>query len=160
MFALFERLTDPFAPDSTSPPPRGLLRFAWTYARPFRSQLLATAIVSALIAVVEVALFGFLGSLVDWLGAADRETLWQDHGTALLWMALLVLVAYPGLHTLSELIVHQGLLGNFAMNIRWRAHRTLLRQSLGFFQDEFAGRVATKVMQTALAVRDTVVQLV
>ena len=159
MFRFFERLVDPFTTEPAAPPPSGLLRFAWHYARPYRWLLLGTTLASGAVAVVEVALFAFLGNLVDWLNAADRATLWQDHGLALLGMAALVMVAYPGLNALAEMFSSQGLMGNFAMSIRWRAHRTLLRQSLSFFQDEFAGRVAAKMMQTALALRDTVLQL-
>ena len=159
MFAFFERLISPFPDEPAGPPPARLLAFAWHYARHFRGLLIATATLSAVIAVVEVAMFAFLGNLVDWLATADPETVWQDHGLALLGMAVLVLIAYPGLAILGDMVMHQGLLGNFAMTVRWKAHRALLRQSLGFFQDEFAGRLATKVMQTALAVRDSVVQL-
>ena len=100
--------------------------------------------------MIEVSLFAFLGSLVDWLSTADRATFWQEHGTELTWLAAVVLFVLPVLKFLYEVVVHQGLMGNFAMRIRWQAHRYVLRQSMEFFHNDFAGRVATKVMQTAL----------
>ncbi|MDH3743367.1 MAG: ABC transporter ATP-binding protein/permease, partial [Hyphomicrobiales bacterium] len=101
----------------------------------------------------------FVGNLVDWLTAADKASFWADHSTRLIVMSILVLVVLPGLRFIYEVAVHQGLLGNFAMRTRWQAHRYVLRQSMQFFQDDFAGRVATKVMQTALGVRDLVMKI-
>jgi ATP-binding cassette subfamily B multidrug efflux pump len=111
------------------------------------------------VAIIEVWLFAFLGNLVDWLSHADRATFWQDHGWRLAWMGAVVLVVLPIIKFWYEAVFHQGLLGNFAMRIRWQAHRYVLRQSMEFFQNDFAGRVATKVMQTAMAVRDTVLKM-
>ena len=111
-----------------------------------------------LTALAEVSLFGFLGSIVDWLATANRETFWADHGLKLTLMSLLVLVFLPTIKLIDESLMHQGLLGNFAMRIRWQAHRYLLRQSLDFFQNDYAGRIAAKMMQTALGVRDVVMK--
>ncbi len=117
------------------------------------------SVLSALIAIVEVSLFGFMGQLVDWLATHNPDTFWAEEGGKLMGMGLLVLIVVPLLVTLHSLIVHQTLLGNYPMSIRWMAHRYLLRQSISFYQDEFAGRIATKVMQTALSVRETVMKL-
>ncbi len=114
---------------------------------------------SAAVALIEVYLFAFLGNLVDMLTNANRATFWQDHGNALMLMGAIVLFALPVLNFISEAIQHQGLRGNYAMRIRWLAHRYVLRQSMDFFQNDFAGRVATKVMQTALGVRDAVMKV-
>ena len=114
---------------------------------------------SASIALLEVLLFSFLGDLVDLLAGADRTNFWQNHGDQMLWMAVVSLLALPLLNFISEALVHQGLRGNVSMRIRWMAHRYLLRQSVDFFARDFAGRVATKVMQTALGVRDAVMRL-
>jgi ATP-binding cassette subfamily B multidrug efflux pump len=111
------------------------------------------------VALLEVSLFAFLGTLVDWLNAAKPDTFWAEHGTYLVAMSVVVLVILPVLKFFYECVNHQGLMGNFAMRTRWQAHRYVLRQSLGFFQDDFAGRVATKVMQTAVAVRQCVMIL-
>jgi ATP-binding cassette subfamily B multidrug efflux pump len=113
----------------------------------------------AMIAVIEVSLFGFLGNIVDWLASADRETFLVEERGTLLLISALVLVALPLLSLLAALVTHQTLMGNYPMRIRWMAHQYLLRQSFGFYQDEFAGRVATKVMQSALGVRDAVMKL-
>jgi ATP-binding cassette subfamily B multidrug efflux pump len=120
--------------------------------------LIASVLLSAVIAFIEVYLFAFLGNLIDLLTSADRANFWQIHG---LWLALisaLVVIVLPALNFVSESISHQGLRGNFAMRTRWAAHRYVLRQSMDFFHNDFAGRVATKVMQTALGVRDAVMK--
>ncbi|MDA1101755.1 MAG: ABC transporter ATP-binding protein [Proteobacteria bacterium] len=140
-------------------PPASLLPFIVHYARPFWPLLLASALFSTAIAVLEVTLFAFLGRLVDWLTTAERAVFWHDHSGRLLSMGVVVLVLLPALKFISEAIHNQGLLGNFAMRTRWQAHRYLLRQSMEFYQDDFAGRVAAKMMQTALAVRDIVMKL-
>ena len=117
------------------------------------------ALLSTAIAVVEVYLFDLMGRLVDLLATNSPEGFLSGPGGDLLWLALGVIIAYPILVGLSSLILHQTLMGNFPMIVRWMTHRYLLRQSLSFFQDEFAGRIATRVMQTSLAVRSTVIKL-
>ncbi|MBU3672624.1 MAG: ABC transporter ATP-binding protein [Sinobacteraceae bacterium] len=159
MFSWIESLVDPLPPEPPTVPPRGLVDFCWHYTRPFWPLLLAATLLSASIALLEVFLFAFLGDLVDLLAGADRAHFWQTYGDRLLWMAALALIALPLLNFISEAVVHQGLRGNFSMRIRWMAHRYLLRQSVDFFASDFAGRVATKVMQTALGVRDAVMRL-
>jgi ATP-binding cassette subfamily B multidrug efflux pump len=111
------------------------------------------------VAILEVLLFSFMGQVIDWLSASDRSEFLTQERWRLGGMALLLLVVLPGLSLLRSLLIHQTILGNYPMVIRWRAHRYLLRQSLAFYQDDFAGRIATKVMQTALSVRETVVKL-
>jgi ATP-binding cassette subfamily B multidrug efflux pump len=158
-FHWLESRVDPFPPDRPQMPPPGLLAFVWHYTRPFWPLLLVSILFSAVIALLEVYLFAFLGDLVDFLTAANRQTFWQDHGPKLAVMGVVVLVLLPLLSFVSESISHQGLRGNYAMRIRWTAHRYVLRQSMDFFTNDFAGRVATKVMQTALGVRDAVMKL-
>jgi ATP-binding cassette subfamily B multidrug efflux pump len=136
-----------------------LLDFCWHYTRPFWPLLLAATVLSASIALLEVFLFAFLGDLVDLLTSANRANFWEIHGDQLLWMAAVALLVLPLLNFISEAIVHQGLRGNFSMRIRWMAHRYVLRQSVDFFASDFSGRVATKVMQTSLGVRDAVMRL-
>ena len=112
------------------------------------------SLTAAVFAILEVALFGFLGGLVDFFAAADRESFWSDHLWWLLGVGLVILLVMPLVDFLHELFANQTIMGNFPMRFRWLAHRYLLRQSMSFYQDDFAGRIATKVMQTALAVRD------
>ena len=157
-FRWLEQLVNPFPPAQPEMPPAGIFAFAWHYTRPFWPLLVISMAFSAVIALLEVWLFAFLGDLVDLLTTANRETFWADHGTKLMVMGAIVLVALPVLSFISESVVHQGLRGNYAMRIRWTAHRYVLRQSMDFFHNDFAGRVATKVMQTALGVRDAVMK--
>lgn len=159
MFGWFERRLDPYPPEAPTLPPKGLFAFCWHYTRPAAPWLLIMAILTASIAVGEVMLFQFLGNIVDWLSHADRATFMQTEGTRLFWMGAIVLVALPLVVALDSIIMHQVLLGNYPMIARWQMHRYLLRQSMTFFANEFAGRVATKVMQTSLAVRETVMKI-
>jgi len=158
-FRWLEARVDPFPPGQPPLPPQGVFRFAWHYTRPFWPLLAASMLLSSLVAFLEVYLFSFLGDLVDFLTAAKRETFWADHGTKLMLMGGLVLIVLPLLNFVSEAVSHQGLRGNYAMRTRWVAHRYVLRQSMDFFTNDFAGRVATKIMQTALGVRDAVMKL-
>ena len=114
---------------------------------------------TALIAILEVKLFAFLGQLVDWLSDKDPGTLLTDESATLWNMGFVLLVALPILSLLHTLLAHQSLLGNYPMAIRWSAHSYLLRQSMSFYQDDYAGRVATKVMQTSLSIREAVLKL-
>jgi len=111
------------------------------------------------VASLEVLLFAFVGKLVDWLAVADKANFYAEHKFKIIAMSFLVLVVLPILKFFYNAVSHQGLLGNFAMRIRWQAHRYLLRQSVDFFQNDFAGRIATKMMQTALGVRDSVMKI-
>jgi len=158
-FGWLERTTDPLPALQPEMPPASLIPFTLHYAKPFWRLLLTSALFATMIALLEVSLFAFLGRLVDWLATSTRTTFWDDHGRQLMIMGAVVLVILPILKFFYEAVSHQGLLGNFAMRTRWQAHRYLLRQSMEFYQDDFAGRVATKMMQTALAVRDIVMKL-
>ncbi len=158
-FRWLEGYVDPFPPETPQQPPARLLPFAWHYTKPFLPLLIASVLFSAVIASIEIYLFGYLGRLVDLLASANRETLWADYGTEFLVIGLVALLALPALNFISESISHQGLRAGFAMRIRWTAHRYVLRQSMDFFTNDYAGRVATKVMQTALGIRDAVMKL-
>lgn len=159
MFSFFERLTNPFPQQEPEQPPTTILAFCKYYSGGMWHVLFAVSILSALIAMVEVSLFGFMGQLVDWFATRDPSTFIAEEKTTLIMMACLVLVVLPGLVMIESMLTHQSILGNFPMRIRWLAHKYLMKQSLSFYQDEFAGRVATKVMQTALSVRETVTKI-
>ncbi|TGG94222.1 ABC transporter ATP-binding protein [Natronospirillum operosum] len=159
MLGFFERLIRPFPVEEPTQPPKTLLAFCRHYTRGMEGPLLMMSAVTICVAVLEVMLFGFMGQLVDWLSTSERDTFLQDEGWKLAGMAFLLLVVMPGLTLLRAAIVHQTLLGNYPMVIRWLAHRYLLKQSLSFYQNDFAGRIATKVMQTSLSIRETVVKL-
>ena len=159
MYEYFEKLIKPFPPEEPVEPPQGLYAFCRHYTRGIELHLFIMAVLTALTAMLEVSLFAFLGNLVDWLSASNPETFLREEGGTLLWWSLLVLIGLPLLVYLHSLVLFQSLMGNYPMRIRWLAHRYLLGQSLSFYQNEFAGRIATKVMQTSLAVRETVLKL-
>lgn len=159
MLGFFERLTRPFPAQEPEQPPKGLLAFCRHYTKGMEWPLLIMSISSALLAILEVSLFSFMGQLVDWLVAKDPQSFFSEERANLIWMALVTLVLLPLLTLFHSALVHQTLLGNYPMSIRWLAHRYLLRQSVSFYQNDFAGRIATKVMQTSLAVRETVMKL-
>ncbi|MDQ4422624.1 MAG: ABC transporter ATP-binding protein [Thalassolituus sp.] len=159
MLSFFEKRINPFPPEHPEQPPQGLYAFCRHYTRGLEGSLVAMSCLTAMLAILEVTLFSFMGDLVDWLSTRTPEALFATEGMKLLVMSLVVLVAMPLIVLLHALITYQSLLGNYPMRIRWQAHRYLLKQSLNFYENDFAGRLATKVMQTALGVRETVMKL-
>jgi ATP-binding cassette subfamily B multidrug efflux pump len=154
LFGLFEKLVSPY-PDAPLPQlPRGFFAFIWACARGTRRYIGAMTFFTAVIGAFEALLFSMLGHVVDWLAKIQPSRLFADERTHLLLLGA-ILFGSVALIALQSLIKQQTLAGNFAMRLRWHFHRNMLAQSLSFYQDEFAGRVAAKVMQTALAVRDT-----
>lgn len=160
MFSWFENRIDPFPPAPPQEPPSSLFAFCWHYTKAIWPWLAIVSVLTAAIAILQVVIFSFLGTVVDWLGTANRETFFADEGATLAWMAFVTVILLPVLGLMHTLIMHQTIFGNYPMQIRWNAHRYMLGQSFGFYQDEFAGRVATKVMQTALGVRETVTKVI
>ncbi|MBU6951751.1 ABC transporter ATP-binding protein [Hahella sp. HN01] len=159
MLSLFEKFIKPFPPEEPEQPPAGLFAFCRYYTRGMEVPLFLMSLTSAFLAFLEVSLFGFMGQLVDWLVDENPETLFEEEGGRLLIMTLVVLVGLPIGVLFRALLIHQTLLANYPMQIRWKAHRYLLKQSVSFYQNDFAGRIATKVLQTSLAVRETVMKL-
>ncbi|MGI9480649.1 MAG: ABC transporter ATP-binding protein [Hyphomicrobiaceae bacterium] len=158
VFRWFESRNAVFSPELPERPPADFWGFIKYYSWPFRHMIAAVAVTGGITALFEVLVYSYLGTLVDWLAKADRNTFWTDHGWQMAGMVFIVLVVLPAIKFVAELTVNQGLMGNFAMRNRWQAHRYLLRQSLSFFQNDFAGRVATKVMQSSVGVRDVVLK--
>jgi ATP-binding cassette subfamily B multidrug efflux pump len=150
----FESLIHPYPDAEPVVPPGGFMPFIWFCTRGVRRHILAMAFFTAVIGAFEALLFAMMGHVVDLLGKADPARLFADNRGNLLLLTA-ILLASPLAIALQTIVKHQTLAGNFPMMLRWKFHRLMLGQSMGFYQDEFAGRVATKVMQTALAVRDT-----
>lgn len=160
LFRWFEDLVDPFAPYAeTDRPPTRLAPFLRAYAQPFRGVLRAALVLSVVVAAVEVGLIYVMGALVDLLGAAERASFWADHGLLLLGLALFVLLARPAFQALDVLVLNNALMPNFPTLIRWRAHRQVMRQPVGWFENDFAGRIANRVMQTPPAAGEAVFQV-
>ena len=154
MFGRFERLVQPY-PDALPPaPPQKFFAFLWTCSKGVRPWLLMVTLFTAAIGAFEALLFSMMAHVVDLLAKVQPAQLWAEHGSMLKLLSG-VLVASIAFAALQALFKYQGIFGNFPMRLRWNFHRLMLEQSMGFYQDEFAGRIATKVMQTALAVRDT-----
>jgi ATP-binding cassette subfamily B multidrug efflux pump len=154
LFRYFENFVSPY-PDTPPPPlPHGFFAFLWACARGVRRYIAAMTLFTAVIGVFEALLFSVLGHVVDWLAKVEPSRLWTEQRAHLLLLAA-ILAGSIILIGLQSLLKQQTLAGNFAMRLRWNFHRNMLAQSLSFYQDEFAGRVAAKLMQTALAVRDT-----
>ena len=154
MLSWFENLVDPYPAEPPKAPPKGFWAFLWAGTQGMRPYLLGMTLLTASIGAFEALLFSMLGSIVDWLSAVSPEQLWVTSREKLLLLAGVLLLS-PLAVLVQTMLKHQALAGNFPMRLRWNFHRLMLGQSMNFYQDEFAGRIATKVMQTALAVRDT-----
>lgn len=152
-FDRFEALVDPFPAAEPALPPARFWPFLWRATDGLRGYIAGMTLFTALIGVFEAWLFSLLGKLVDWLAGIPPAELWAREGKTLLVLGAVLLGSTLAV-ALQTTFKHQTLAGNFPMRLRWNFHRLMLGQSMAFFQDEFAGRIATKVMQTALAVRD------
>ena len=153
MLRWFENLLNPFPAKEIAPPPNLLWPFLWACTKGSRLFIFVMTLFTALIGGFEALLFAVMGKVVDWLSNTSPDLLWVNERHHLLLLAGLLMLS-PVLIAIQTLIKHQTLAGNFPMRLRWNFHRLMLSQSMSFYQDEFAGRVAAKVMQTALAVRD------
>ncbi|RUO65447.1 ATP-binding cassette, subfamily B, multidrug efflux pump [Pseudidiomarina planktonica] len=160
MFRWFEQRLNPFPEPESGTPPKTLVQFCLHYSRGAWPFIAVAGVLMMLIALTEVWLFSFIGNIVDWLAEQDRATFLDNELGKLLGMLALIVIGLPAMVFLHSLVIHQTLLGNYPMRIRWLLHRYLLNQSVTFYQDEFAGRIATKVMQTSLAVRECVIKLI
>lgn len=159
MLSFFERILNPFPSENPSQPPNTLIQFCLHYTKGMWWPILFVSLLTSIIAIAEASMFGMIGVVIDWLGTGNRETFLVDYRTELISISILLLVVIPATVLLHSMLVHQTLLGNYPMAIRWQAHRYLIKQSLSFYQNDFAGRVATKLMQTSLSVREAVMKL-
>ncbi|WP_319545782.1 ABC transporter ATP-binding protein [Ruegeria conchae] len=159
MFRYFENLIDPFvAYDQVDKPPTQLWPFMLGYSQPFKCVFVLAALMSVIVAAVEVGLIFYMGRVVDLLGSSPAE-FWQAHGTELIVVAALILFIRPILQFVDVLLLNNTILPNFGTLIRWRAHKHVLRQSVGWFENDFAGRIANRVVQTPPAAGEVVFQV-
>ncbi len=161
MFGWFERLIDPFAPGDGSMPPGRIGAFYWHYLRQVRGILLAVCFVGLFVALIEVSLFDYVGRLVD-LATQSKSPgdFFRDNGRLLLWMGVVVVVLRPLFLLFHDMLVNQSLVPSFTARVRWQQHRYVVQQSLGFFQGDYAGRIANRIMQTGASLRESTVQIV
>ncbi|QNP50358.1 ABC transporter ATP-binding protein [Diaphorobacter aerolatus] len=155
MFDIFERRISPYPPRDPSLPPKGFFAFLWTCTKGMRGWIALLTLTSALLSVYEAFLFGVMSRVVDWLSTTPAAQFWEQREGSLIGIAAILLMSIV-LLAVHTLIMHQVLAINFPMRMRWIFHRLMLGQSMSFYADEFAGRITTKIMQTALAVREVV----
>lgn len=159
MFKFFETLVDPYTPyTETDVPPTKLWPFLREYSQPFKSVFVMAAIMSVVVAAIEVGLIYYMGRIVDLMGESPA-TFWVSHRTEVIVVALFVLIARPVLQMLDVLLLNNTILPNFGTLIRWRSHKHVLRQSVGWFENDFAGRIANRIMQTPPAAGEVVFQV-
>ncbi|WP_146347622.1 ABC transporter ATP-binding protein [Falsiphaeobacter marinintestinus] len=159
MFRYFENLVDPYCdyPEKDRPP-TDLWPFMKDYARPFRRVFIWTALLSVVVAAIEIGLIYYMGRVVDLLSGSPVQVC-ADHGLELILLALFILFLRPAIHVLDVLLLNNGVLPNFGTLIRYRAHKHVLRQSVGWFENDFAGRIANRIMQTPPAAGEAVFQV-
>ena len=160
MFAWFEKRIDPFAPRSIEQPPARLLDFYWHFIAPVWPAFAVVLVLDLFAAISEVALTKFVADIIDLMQKAPSPaTFLADNVWLLAAMAAIVLVARPLIFGAYELAKNQVLTPPFMGSVRWQTHSYMLRQSLGFYQNDFAGRIANKLMQTAGGLRDSMIML-
>ena len=155
----FENLIDPFRPHDATMPPPTLGGFYWFYTKQVWPALLALMGIGFVVSLIEVAMFTYVGSIVDMLRTTTPSEVFSDYGPTFLWMALVIVVARPIATIIHDLLVQQTLAPSFTNLVRWQTHRYVLRQTVGFFTNDFAGRIAAKIIQTGPALRESVVQV-
>ena len=159
MFRFFENLVDPYGPyPEKDHPPQTLWRFMLDYAQPFKRVFWITGITSVLVAAVEIALIWVMGWIVDLL-QGDPAQVWAEHGAMLIALVIFILILRPAIQAANVLLLNNTILPNFGTLIRWRAHAHVLRQSVGWFENDFAGRIANRIMQTPPAAGEAVFQI-
>jgi ATP-binding cassette subfamily B multidrug efflux pump len=155
-----ERWIDPLAPAPVEQPPGALVETFRYFLNPLRGLIAATLVIALVASVTELALFAFLGSLVDRMAASGPERFVADNSAVLLLMAVVLLVIRPVFTIWSRGLVNLSIGPSLSALVRWRSYRYVLRQSLGFFQNDYAGRISQKVMQTGMALRESVVNVI
>jgi ATP-binding cassette subfamily B multidrug efflux pump len=160
VFRYFENLVDPYTPyKETDAPPRRLFAFVWDYSQPFKRLFAVATVLSIAVAAIEVGLIWYMGRMVDMLSGASPAQVWDSYGWELIAVALFILILRPLIQGLDVLILNNALLPNYGTLFRWRAHRQVLRQSVGWFENDFAGRIAGRIMQTPPAAGEAMFQV-
>ena len=160
MFRFFETSIDPFREHDESMPPASLLGYYGRYCRQVWPFLAAMMAISLIVALIEVTILRFVGALVDTLRTTPPDELLEAHGVAFLGMALLILIGRPMASFTHDLIVQQAIAPGLTNLVRWQTHRYVLRQSVTYFANDFAGRIASNIVQAAAALRELVVQVI
>ncbi|MEO0486802.1 MAG: ABC transporter ATP-binding protein [Pseudomonadota bacterium] len=160
MFRFFESLVDPYAPyEAEDRPPTRIWPFLRSYLRGFEKLFAITALLSVVVAGIELWLIFYMGYLIDKLAEAGPEAFWGLHGLEMLAVAVLILIFRPLVQAADAALLNNSIMPNVGTVVRWRAHRHVLRQSVGWFENDFAGRIANRIMQTPPAVGEATFQI-
>ncbi|MEO0342474.1 MAG: ABC transporter ATP-binding protein [Pseudomonadota bacterium] len=160
MFRWFESLVDPYvAYSETDTPPRTLFAFMWEWSKPFRGIFLWLTLFSLIVAAIEVGLIFYMGRLVDLFGQTSPSEFWSNHGLEMALAAGFVMILRPVVQGIDVLLLNNGLMPNYGTLYRWRAHKQVLRQSVGWFENDFAGRIANRIMQTPPSAGEAIFQV-
>jgi ATP-binding cassette subfamily B multidrug efflux pump len=159
IYGRFERLIDPFRTYDETLPPTGLVAFVGRYVRQVWGVLLAVLVVGFFSTVAEVLVFRYIADIIDILTHTRPAELWQRHGRDFVVMMVVLGLVWPVLIFVHSLLLRQAVSNNLPTLVRWQTHRHVIRQSLAFFTNDYAGRVASKIVDTASAVRSTLVTL-
>ena len=160
MFRFFESAIDPFRDHDPSMPPANLVGYYLRYCRQVWPFLVALLAIGLAVALIEVTMLRFIGALVDILREANPADVLRTHGLQFLGMALLILIGRPMASLAHDLVVQQAIAPGMTNLIRWQTHRYVLRQSITYFANDFAGRIASNIVQAAAALRDSVTQII
>src|SRR6186997_1623390 len=160
MFRLFESALNPTEPPAQSQPPAGLIAFYWHFARQAKGLFAALFVAGLIVALLDSTIPWFMGRIVTLVTSSKPETLWTDNWPMLVAMAVVLLILRPLAQMAQNLVNNQAIAVNVANMIRWQNHFHVARQSWAFFQNDFAGRIANKVMQTGPAMRESLVSLI
>jgi len=160
MFRYLENLVDPYCDyPMTDRPPQKLWAFIWDYCQPFKKVFAVTGVLTMLSALIEIWLIAYLGRLVDTLTDTDPDTYWAEYGVEMLILALFLLILRPLIQVIDVGFLNNAIMPNFGTLIRWRAHSQVMRQSVGWFENDFAGRIANRIMQTPPAAGEAIFQV-
>ena len=157
MFSLFERLLKPTDPPEQAAPPPGFTAFFWHFARQAKGLFAALFAAGLVVALLDSTIPVFMGRIVTLITASPPDELFAKFWPHLFGMALVLLVARPIALTAQNLIANQAISANVSNRIRWQNHWYVVRQSWAFFQNDFAGRIANRVMQTGPSLRESVI---
>lgn len=160
LYRRFESLINIFQPAPEGAPPNTVFAFYTYYLRQVWKTFALLMVVGLIASLIEVSLFSYLSKIIDLMNNTPAAHFFSEHGGQLLWMAVVAMVLRPIFIGLHDLFVHQTINPSMTSMIRWQNHNYVLKQSLGFFQNDFAGRIAQRIMQTGNSLRDSAVQTV
>ncbi|MCW5692006.1 MAG: ABC transporter ATP-binding protein, partial [Pseudolabrys sp.] len=160
MFRLFEKALNPTDRPAETEPPARLVAFYWHFARQAKGLFAALFVTGFVVAVLDASIPAFMGRIVTLITSSTPETIWRDNWAVLLGMAVVLLILRPAAMTAQNLVSNQAIAINVSNMIRWQNHWHVARQSWAFFQNDFAGRISNRVMQTGPAVRESLVALI